>query len=235
MSDLVHRGAECDPGVRRSAVDDVSARIDSGDLVAVAGAERGCAQDRTLLLAWIAGLLPVGAGTIRLGERERRPSSRHRAGREARHSAAGSARGIALSPATCRSRQYRRTSAIAPRVAGVGGARSAELASLRRDRGAHAAVAPPTTSRAVIGARASPSPALNHTTTRPCLLLDEPLEPPHHAQLAQWGCAARSPSCCAAQGTTSLARHPRPGGGADARRHRVAVLRDGSPRGSSAR
>ena len=66
MSDLVIEGLSVTHG-STLAVDDVSARIDSGDLVAVLGPS-GCGKT-TLLLA-IAGLLPVGAGTIRLGERE---------------------------------------------------------------------------------------------------------------------------------------------------------------------
>jgi len=49
------------------AVDDVSAHIDSGDLVAVLGPS-GCGKT-TLLLA-IAGLLPAAHGQIRLGDRE---------------------------------------------------------------------------------------------------------------------------------------------------------------------
>jgi len=66
VSDLVIEGLSVTHG-STLAVDDVSARIDSGDLVAVLGPS-GCGKT-TLLLA-IAGLLPVGAGTIRLGERE---------------------------------------------------------------------------------------------------------------------------------------------------------------------
>ena len=66
MSDLVIDGVSVTHG-STLAVDEVSLRIDGGDLVAVLGPS-GCGKT-TLLLA-IAGLLPVGAGSIRIGERE---------------------------------------------------------------------------------------------------------------------------------------------------------------------
>mgnify|MGYP003645804549 CR=1 FL=1 len=66
MSDLVIDGVSVTHG-STLAIDDVSVRIDSGDLVAVLGPS-GCGKT-TLLLA-IAGLLPIGAGSIRIGERE---------------------------------------------------------------------------------------------------------------------------------------------------------------------
>ncbi|MER3389193.1 MAG: ABC transporter ATP-binding protein [Microcella sp.] len=66
MSDLVIDGVSVTHG-STLAVDDVSVRIDSGDLVAVLGPS-GCGKT-TLLLA-IAGLLPVGAGSISIGARE---------------------------------------------------------------------------------------------------------------------------------------------------------------------
>jgi len=66
VSDLVIEGVSVTHG-STLAVDDVSLRIDSGDLVAVLGPS-GCGKT-TLLLA-IAGLLPVGAGSISVGGRE---------------------------------------------------------------------------------------------------------------------------------------------------------------------
>ncbi len=66
MSDLVIDGVSVTHG-STLAVDEVSLRIDRGDLVAVLGPS-GCGKT-TLLLA-IAGLLPIGAGAIRIGERE---------------------------------------------------------------------------------------------------------------------------------------------------------------------
>ncbi|WP_294181132.1 ABC transporter ATP-binding protein [uncultured Schumannella sp.] len=66
MSDLVIDGVSVTHG-STLAVDDVSLRIDRGDLVAVLGPS-GCGKT-TLLLA-IAGLLPIGAGSIRIGSRE---------------------------------------------------------------------------------------------------------------------------------------------------------------------
>lgn len=66
MSDLVIDGVSVTHG-STLAVDDVSMRIDRGDLVAVLGPS-GCGKT-TLLLA-IAGLLPIGAGSIRIGQRE---------------------------------------------------------------------------------------------------------------------------------------------------------------------
>ena len=66
MSDLVIDRLSVTHG-STLAVDDVSAHIDSGDLVAVLGPS-GCGKT-TLLLA-IAGLLPAAHGQIRLGDRE---------------------------------------------------------------------------------------------------------------------------------------------------------------------
>jgi len=66
VSDLVIDGVSVTHG-STLAIHDVSVRIDSGDLVAVLGPS-GCGKT-TLLLA-IAGLLPIGAGSIRIGERE---------------------------------------------------------------------------------------------------------------------------------------------------------------------
>lgn len=66
MSDLVVDGVSVTHG-STLAIDDVSLSIRSGELVAVLGPS-GCGKT-TLLLA-IAGLLPVQAGTITIGDRE---------------------------------------------------------------------------------------------------------------------------------------------------------------------
>ncbi len=66
MSDLVVDGVSVTHG-STLAIDDVSLRIRSGELVAVLGPS-GCGK--TTLLLSIAGLLPVHAGSITIGDRE---------------------------------------------------------------------------------------------------------------------------------------------------------------------